>query len=1027
MKIKLKKKLIWIVASVLAVTMAPSIAFAAPTEGDWSSEADTSWYVKDRESFTISSAEELAGLAAIVNGTDENIEADNFKGKTITLGASIDLSGGEWDPIGITEVIEGDATTYEDHPFSGTFDGNGKTIKGLTITSENKDIPAYRGMNTSYEAYGLFGGICGGTVKDIVFTDVNINNPGSNVNNNTVGAAAGAAINGAVIEGVVVESGSVTGNSRAAGIVGFVGGPNDDQPAKIMNNNTVAVKDCANKADVVSGNTGSSHGTAGGICATANTYNALGAKVTFEGNENTGAVQGYYGAGILASTFMYYESQLVIEGNTNSGEIVGDAGDNIASAAGIALTPSTDNGKAYPPETGNVKVSVNGNVNNGDVTAENGHASGLISSARFVTFGEYGNVNNGDITGVTAGGISSFTDSGNFANLTNTGDITSNGKTVIVYGDDDQIVAQQEPYAGGIVGRTGNGSEIDGTTCINSGAVKMITGGAHNVGDLAGEFVTGTIKNISDEKAIGAVRVGNGAFTTTFENVFIDEFYFIGGHNQSYAYTIELKNASIGRATLSGQVHTGVNIEVTGSGTIDEFILDGIESNDETATAFTFAATNGAQVGTLDATAGTTKINMLRVAANDNGHIDTVDAKTGVAIGYVLTQKDPKTDEILVERVFANDEDAISVVKTTEHVTCAETVAGEKDNTPVSNSMSEAAIHVTGTLSDDAKAILAGTSTGKFTGVELIADATVSGEQLTIAAGKTLILNDAKLTVADNAMLTNNGEIAKINNGDLVFEDTGITKPAGTGTVTTPATSVSINQADLGLCPGTSEALTAVVGPEGADADVTWVSRNTDVATVDASGNVTAVGEGTAVIAALVDAGDNGVSAVYDTVKVTVGHAWAEAWSSDADAHWHDCTRDSCTLADKTQKDGYEKHSMEFVIVTPATETEDGLGHDECSVCGYEGADQMIPATGSAEDPQEPTQGGADQDKPTDTQEPGSQGSDTSQPTEPQEPAKDKTSATGDDSNIALWAALMAAAAAVAAGTVIYSRKKRAQ
>lgn len=61
--------------------------------------------------------------------------------------------------------------------------------------------------------------------------------------------------------------------------------------------------------------------------------------------------------------------------------------------------------------------------------------------------------------------------------------------------------------------------------------------------------------------------------------------------------------------------------------------------------------------------------------------------------------------------------------------------------------------------------------------------------------------------------------------------------------------SVSLDKTTLTLKPGTSDTLTATVAPEDAtDKSLRWTSSNTNVATVDATGKVTAVGNGTAVI-----------------------------------------------------------------------------------------------------------------------------------------------------------------------------------
>lgn len=112
---------------------------------------DTSWYAghENETEFSIGTAAELAGLAALVNGTakdadNNSIDAVNFSRKTIKLTADIDLGNQAWTPIG-----NGDSS----FAFSGTFDGNGNTISGLNVPDTN--------------APGLFGCIIG-TVQNLI-------------------------------------------------------------------------------------------------------------------------------------------------------------------------------------------------------------------------------------------------------------------------------------------------------------------------------------------------------------------------------------------------------------------------------------------------------------------------------------------------------------------------------------------------------------------------------------------------------------------------------------------------------------------------------------------------------------------------------------------------------------------------------------------------------------------------------------------------------------------------------------------
>ena len=100
-----------------------------------------------------------------------------------------------------------------------------------------------------------------------------------------------------------------------------------------------------------------------------------------------------------------------------------------------------------------------------------------------------------------------------------------------------------------------------------------------------------------------------------------------------------------------------------------------------------------------------------------------------------------------------------------------------------------------------------------------------------------------------------------------------------TVTVTTPApeptppptpsvegTSVALSQATMSLAVGDVAQLTATVNTSSTDKSVTWASDNTSVATVDATGKVTAKAAGTANITATANDG----SGKKATCKVTV-------------------------------------------------------------------------------------------------------------------------------------------------------------
>ena len=140
----------------------------------WDGKADTSWYNTTDTSFDITTAEQLAGLAQIVNGTADGIEKDDFKGKTVNLKNDLTMNdkcysaasteAKNWTPIGLVDkgdiVSNGTQNGYTWEPFAGTFNGEGHVVKNLYCAAPNPDN--YDEVAACYR--GLFGNITG-TVK----------------------------------------------------------------------------------------------------------------------------------------------------------------------------------------------------------------------------------------------------------------------------------------------------------------------------------------------------------------------------------------------------------------------------------------------------------------------------------------------------------------------------------------------------------------------------------------------------------------------------------------------------------------------------------------------------------------------------------------------------------------------------------------------------------------------------------------------------------------------------------------------
>ena len=123
-----------------------------------------------------------------------NEAAQKDRSINCTLTADIDLTGKDWTPIG----------TNFYNSYTGTFDGGGHTIMGLTVTTNDQYV-------------GLFGRLGkAGTVKNVVMDGIQI------TCNHKLGYAGGVAgfSWGGTIENCSV-SGSVSGTIRAGGVVGI--------------------------------------------------------------------------------------------------------------------------------------------------------------------------------------------------------------------------------------------------------------------------------------------------------------------------------------------------------------------------------------------------------------------------------------------------------------------------------------------------------------------------------------------------------------------------------------------------------------------------------------------------------------------------------------------------------------------------------------------------------------------------------------------------------------------------------------
>ena len=223
---KAKRILALLLAAVLVVSLLPVMALAdgEPAQVDGV--------------YQIGTAAEMKWFADAVNAEMEK-EAGLVTMDAV-LTADIDLGGAEWTPIA-------GATAYVTYAYAGTFDGQGHSVTGLSVSG---------GSNL-----GLFGIVNGGTIK-------NVRVSGTVTGSSYVGGVVGKIQTGTVEN--CSMSGSVTANAKTAYAGGIVGG---------FNAAGATVSGCVNTASVTGTN-------AGGILGQSTK------KGTVEYCYNTGAISG---------------------------------------------------------------------------------------------------------------------------------------------------------------------------------------------------------------------------------------------------------------------------------------------------------------------------------------------------------------------------------------------------------------------------------------------------------------------------------------------------------------------------------------------------------------------------------------------------------------------------------------------------------------------------------------------------------------------------------------------------------------
>lgn len=368
----------------------------------WTNHADTSWYTGnvDASSYVISTASQLAGLAKLVT-----MDHVSFRGKTVYLGADIDLKGHQWFPIGCNED-----NYWQDSPFEGVFDGQGHVVSNLYINNSwhhqaffgkvsdavLKNFSVKGSVTTGWGAAGVTAEACRSTLSGIDnYCDVTtLYKSGDQGYSSMAGGIVAY-----VVDTYVTENGaqaSVLSNLRnygkieSAGITEQGGGVGGIAGSLTMADDSlsITVSQCENNGTV---HALSSNGTdiyakgAGGIVGSTATYGnyqisdcANNGDVTSDNLASTGGIVGSM-SGIDSSVSYCY----------NTGTVNGASPESVSAVGGIV-------GRSVAAHTGSTLITVRSSYNTGKVIGRGANVSAILGATS--GYGEDWDSNDGGTT-----------------------------------------------------------------------------------------------------------------------------------------------------------------------------------------------------------------------------------------------------------------------------------------------------------------------------------------------------------------------------------------------------------------------------------------------------------------------------------------------------------------------------------------------------------------------------------------------------------------------------------------------------
>lgn len=344
----------------------------------------------------------------------------NAPNKTYVVVTDIDMLGVSWTPF----------------DFSGTINGNGFTIKNLSVIASSGDL----GMFTTVS----------GAINDLNFENIEIKS--TSFNDVYIGGVC-ASLTG-TLDNVVIKSGNITGSA------GYIGG--------LVGSNEGIISNCSNYGSVY-GEATSNSGASGGIAATGSG--------TIKNTVNNGTVENSYNAGGIIG----YTNNYKFEELTNYGQIKGDN-----YTGGIIGYMSLSNNCTLQTELNNYGVINGKNYVGGIIGYFNSYYSEKYSFNTKSIIKFAGFTNNGEVEGQSyVGGIIGYLKAYNGTyGITNDSSVVYVDVTINRMSNNSTINGAH--YIGGIVGyiyATANGQ-----------SVKLTCSYLNNAGDIVGtDYVAGII------------------------------------------------------------------------------------------------------------------------------------------------------------------------------------------------------------------------------------------------------------------------------------------------------------------------------------------------------------------------------------------------------------------------------------------------------------------------------------------------------------------------------------------------------